>query len=465
MHEPQKKVRIGIASLHNLTLTLKLVKVLFYDWDPMSSKNANDDSKAKKDALLVEIETIRNRVLGLEKQVKAALDNINNTQNNALANIKTITDSQAHVTQTLQQIATMTSQAEQKTTKIGEYYDSVFTTTKDEQSYEDLFNSYLAEVKNHASEIANTAIQVKRSNDELFGTTETKYRKIQTEDEVKEGESLVKESDGTLSAASKIKVIGKTEKIQQLQNEMLQFLKDEDIAIQNTIKSWGAEYETLKERVNGLLPGAAAAGLSNAYSEAKKEHAEKAGKWEGIFGASIAVMIVVPLLLVTPDLLEYYRNGANFLTWDYLKIKSIHMLPFMLPALWFVYHANKVTNEHRRLRDEYTHKWAVSNTYVGLKGEIAELQEENAAVMAKLIQNTIEMHAENPTAVLAKETDADNPILKIIDRIIPKNIDKLISKFGLSGYSEVLKGSGEIIAHIADKGDEQNDIKNPDGNA
>ncbi len=119
--------------------------------------------------------------------------------------------------------------------------------------------------------------------------------------------------------------------------------------------------ESLFAEIEKLLPGATSSGLASAYKEAKETHEKIVVRWEVIFAIIVAALVIFPSAILIPKLGEIFsQNTVNF---EMLVGRLLVLLPIELPLFWIGFKAIRVANQHRRISEEYRHKWAVASSF------------------------------------------------------------------------------------------------------
>lgn len=121
--------------------------------------------------------------------------------------------------------------------------------------------------------------------------------------------------------------------------------------------------------IEGLLPGAAAAGLASAFGKRREHFRLPMRGWQAVFIASI-------LLLIGIAWLEFglFTKADATLTWDHLALLIVHRLPFMLPLIWLAFYASTKAALAQRVEEDYAFKETVSRSFEGYRKEMTDLQ-------------------------------------------------------------------------------------------
>lgn len=178
------------------------------------------------------------------------------------------------------------------------------------------------------------------------------------------------------------------------------FLENSKKANEKLYKNWEESYETQYEKIEGLLPGATATGLSKAYQDQKTNYKLPVIMWSVVFGATVIGMMIFGIILYTnvKDLSDSLRH-------------IVARLPFFLPAIWLAVFSSKQQSQYKRLQQEYVYKETLAKSYEAYKREIDLLPdgEEKNLLQQKLISSMVEMCGYNPSLTLEHKSHDDKP--------------------------------------------------------
>ena len=94
--------------------------------------------------------------------------------------------------------------------------------------------------------------------------------------------------------------------------------------------------------------------------------------------------------------------------------------PYYLPLFWLTCHITRSMNQNRRLMEEYAHKVAVAQTYVGMAEQVEELSKKGVKdtenLSAELMDDTIKVLCTNPNECLDK-VRSSTPISEVVDSV------------------------------------------------
>jgi hypothetical protein len=197
----------------------------------------------------------------------------------------------------------------------------------------------------------------------------------------------------------------------------------------------------LKTKIEGLLPGALSAGLSQAYEEKKNFEIKQMDRSNLVFYIAIGILTIFAFLAVGVYLWLLIHEKKSFEELAKLSpIVTSILLPMYLPSLWVAYSAAKKAKLSKRLAEEYAHKSTLSKTFEGISRQVSAITDSDlsANLESKLLYNLIQVSSENPGKLISDYTKPDHPLHEVLDKsmefseslqklsFIP-GIDKIIS--------------------------------------
>lgn len=167
-------------------------------------------------------------------------------------------------------------------------------------------------------------------------------------------------------------------------------------------KTWSEAYQILFEKIEGLLPGATATGLSKAYQDQKKSYKLPAIIWSIVFILAVGGMMTFGI---------YSYNESNIKTLTETLQLILARLPFFIPAIWLAIFSSKQQSQYKRLQQEYIYKETLAKSYEAYKREIEILPdgEERNILQQNLITSMIEMCGYNPSLTLENKSHDEKP--------------------------------------------------------
>jgi len=168
-------------------------------------------------------------------------------------------------------------------------------------------------------------------------------------------------------------------------------------------KKWEETYQTLYEKIEGLVPGATSTGLSKAYQDQKTNYTTPIAIWSAVFS-----LVIIGMVIFAIDSYSQVKEVAK-LSDSLLHI--VDRLPFFIPAVWLAIFASKQQSQFKRLQQEYIYKETLSKSYEAYKREIDKLPDgdEKNKILEKLIKSMVDMCGYNPSITLEHKSHNDKP--------------------------------------------------------
>ena len=185
--------------------------------------------------------------------------------------------------------------------------------------------------------------------------------------------------------------------------------------IDSFITSHTSKVEEIESQIKDMLAKATVMTLSSKYDEKRKALNRNYWWAKGIFYVCLCAFCVIGLytvqsisVMVGGDVVERIAKAI---------LKNV---PYYLPLFWFTCHMNKLMSKNRRLMEEYAHKVAVAQTYVGMAEQVEELLKKGVKdasnLSAELMEDTIKVLCANPNACLDK-VKSSTPISEVVDSV------------------------------------------------
>jgi hypothetical protein len=208
----------------------------------------------------------------------------------------------------------------------------------------------------------------------------------------------------------------------------------------DSIQKWNVEYAELKDKIEKLLPGAMSAGLAYAFIDKGEQEQKERKNSATTFYIAIGVLIVVSMLPVFINLSLLRQTAENSIE-EAVKILlnlTWAMLPIYIPILWVAIFANKSMNLSKKLIEEYSHKEAMAKTYEGLASQIQKLPDDalSRELGNKLIENTLNASADNPSRHITNYNTCDNPVMELLNN---KNLYKIVNSGNFETFFNKVK--------------------------
>ncbi len=126
-------------------------------------------------------------------------------------------------------------------------------------------------------------------------------------------------------------------------------------------KKWEAKYDSLFEKIEGLLPGATSIGLSKAYQEQVAKYKQLYNLWSALF---IVIMICLGCSFMT-DILSLSKSFNRFPTFLETVNLILERAPIFVPSIWLAIFVSK--QQSQKLRKEYVYKETLAKSYESYK--------------------------------------------------------------------------------------------------
>ena len=244
-----------------------------------------------------------------------------------------------------------------------------------------------------------------------------------------------------------------------ISTEHNQVLEKQNIKFEELLSNSATRYESVNGQLNGLLPGAMAAGLSAAYESKKEEESAALVKFEKSFSKAILMLVGISAIPLAVDiyLLAIVGKSLIEIIHDIPKL-VIGILPIYFPVLWLAYSTNKKLNLSKRLIEEYTHKSVLGKTFSGLSNQIETLPHQSAVkeeLRTRLLFNVLQVSAENPGKLITDYNKADHPIMEALENSgkLANSMDALAKLPGFSSIAKkIVERSERIISAQVEKG-------------
>jgi hypothetical protein len=135
------------------------------------------------------------------------------------------------------------------------------------------------------------------------------------------------------------------------------------------------ECDTLRARIESLLPNATSAGLATAFREQQGRFVWPQRGWLTTFIVAIAALLSCSLLGLPS------ADG----TWDQMAKHFLNRLPLIAPLVWLAVYAGRHYGLALRLQEEYAYKEAVSAAFEGYKREMSTVAAVGGSSISPLV--------------------------------------------------------------------------------
>lgn len=245
-------------------------------------------------------------------------------------------------------------------------------------------------------------------NKELFG-----YKKkiltlinLQQYNSIKSPEEK-EEVEGKYYQISYDHIPGEKDKLDQLISTYKQFLQEDEQNIKIREQHNEEKIKALLSKIENLLPGATAAGLSSSYNDA--ENSANWGIWLWIlcFVSSISASLFVGWWLFDKGIIAFDAKTS----FTGAIIQFMRVFCFEFPLVWLAWTANIKISQYIRLTEEYRHKWTMMRIFDAMRTILNENDSDNAMNTKDGFYNSLLLSfSENPSKCLDKKYDAESPL-------------------------------------------------------
>ncbi len=241
-------------------------------------------------------------------------------------------------------------------------------------------------------EIQNLSIEMKSLNTELSDLGEDAK---ESHEAIKNLENEAQVKKEQLDKAE-ISIFGeKDEETEQRSGGLVDRLESLESQTKEQLKSHGQDFDQLKEKIEGLLPGATSAGLATAFKKQKESYRKPNQFWQITLILSLVAIIAVSFF--TP---------YNMDSWSAIAVSFFARSPFIGPLVWLAWFSGKEFSQNKRLEQEYAHKEVLAKSLEGYKKELAGA---DPLVTKAFLEGIVKSLIFNPSITLEKKTDDSYP--------------------------------------------------------
>lgn len=187
-------------------------------------------------------------------------------------------------------------------------------------------------------------------------------------------------------------------------------------------------HAALFSKIESLLPGATSAGLASAYKKLKDEFELSIRKYTQAFYASLCVLVLGGLIVVT-DSIAVWPPSIRFVQahdWQGLLQTLLTRLPIVLPVVWFAIYSATRRSQYERLQQEYAHKETFASSYENYKKQLQDLKVDADVLQRELIAKAIEAIAFNASKTLDGNHVEKPPAMHLMDKLSLDDVKKLL---------------------------------------
>lgn len=267
--------------------------------------------------------------------------------------------------------------------------------------------SIFNDIKDSLKQITAIYDKVTELNKSIFGykkkiptlISQQEFNKIKNPEEKEE-------VDGKFYSITYEAIPGEKDKLSVLMNEYKSFLKNDRENVAAREQKINDEVNALLQRIENLLPGATAAGLSESYNKAEKGALHSTWLWIACFILSIFSICGVGWFMFYKGLIIIDPN----MTFFGAIIQLFRILCFEFPFIWLAWASNIKISQYTRLTEEYRHKWTMMRIFDGMRSVLKENDSEQALETIDNFYRTLLLSfSENPSGTLDKKYDPDGP--------------------------------------------------------
>lgn len=189
----------------------------------------------------------------------------------------------------------------------------------------------------------------------------------------------------------------------------------------------GGKYDSLHEKIEGLLPGGTSVGLAQAFMECKLEYRLPKRVWSAVFVSSVVAMVC--LALFGPSgafaIASTLQEGSEALLSEILKGLAWR-IPVAAPLVWLAIYSSRHHMLNLRLEEDYRYKEAVSRSFEGYKREMGSV-DSKALVnpLGNLCNRALSALGAFPGRIYDKKHTDITPLHTLVDAINPKELASL----------------------------------------
>lgn len=175
------------------------------------------------------------------------------------------------------------------------------------------------------------------------------------------------------------------------------------------------EAQSKLETINGLLPGATAAGLAHAFDLRRQTFLNPSARWQWLFVGSVGALVVLAL---TGLLSAYGKDGS--IGWDELARLWIARFPIAGALVWLALHASRESALAKRLEEDYGYKAAVATSFLGFQKQMAEIGDkvQEGSPLSKLCADTLTTMANPPGRIYEKHNLTVSPAGEVVNAAV-----------------------------------------------
>lgn len=197
--------------------------------------------------------------------------------------------------------------------------------------------------------------------------------------------------------------------------------KDKTVSeYQEQLKELTEVCESLKTRIEGLLPGATSAGLASAFETRKNDVRSPKILWTVLHLLSILAFVAVGVYVLV------YRPEIT--TFKGLIFYALKKSPVLVALILLEEFSRRNYNIALRLEEDYGYKEVLSRSFEGYRKQMETIDQSSDKAVSKLSSNLLESLAKEPGRLIDKEKRVGEPSMDFIDQCVRKAKDVIGKK-------------------------------------
>jgi hypothetical protein len=301
----------------------------------------------------------------------------------------------------INEIAILKEQRDNLNAEIEAFKSEIGKISEGKMTFGEQMTTRLANMEKTIEAISENVDKINKLHDEILvpkeGDSESQLELVREAFSKVSEYKMKSEKDLEAIEVFKVELFGDPEKNVEGQKQRIDTLEAE---IKTSQKKWYDNADALFNKIEGLLPGATATGLSKAYQDQRKSYVFPYWLWSAVFVCTLCGTIFFAI----KNLHDVTSLGDAFM-------KVISRLPFFVPAFWLAIFASKQQSQNKRLEQEYAYKEALTKSYEADKRELEKLPDspEKEKLSIELLGTMIEAAKYNPSDTLSSKTHNDGP--------------------------------------------------------
>lgn len=416
----------NLTHINNYSLNLKNDIATFN-----TSKNTTHLTNANSRLDLI-LGQLRGLNIGLPKlsgqSLSGMLKRYNNTLDKALKEIdlKTVTSDSNQIKSFKEELLVDTDKKNSIKTEIDDAHTDI------EKKYKEIKEFY-NQTLNDAEYDETLKALIKKAKDEVVEANDTAQKELKELNlKIEQFEKYYIKIFGELNDDD-IRIGGLKNEIEAQQKKLEVFEKEQEekhnkilteklVSIEKYEKETQIHNKNLHAQIESLLPGATSAGLAEAYHQERKKFEEPIKLWNTIFITSLGVMFIATFLTfitITSSETTWSFSFASHIEGIEGTLNSLfYKLPLYAPLIWLAIYASKRRSENQRLEQEYAHKEALARSYSSYKQQIEGLNQQDEALLKKLLESSIETVSYNVSESLDKKHGDGTPSKEVLEKLV-----------------------------------------------